>query len=66
MITDGGINAGAGPQSHDKSTQHIKKHRYHFTDKGPNSQRFYQLSCMNVRVFFIKKTEHQTIHGLEL
>ena len=48
MIINGDINVGAGPQSHDKSTQHIKKHRYHFTDKGPNSQRFYQLSCMNV------------------
>ena len=27
-------------KSYDKSKQHIKKHKYYFADKGPNSQSY--------------------------
>ena len=38
-------------KSCDKPRQCIKKQKYHFTNKGPESKLwFFQSSCMNVRV----------------
>ena len=37
-------------KSYDKPTQHIKKLRHYFADKGPYKLWFFQLSCMDVRV----------------
>ena len=37
-------------KSYDQPRQHIKKHRYHFADKGLYSLWFFQQSCTDVRV----------------
>ena len=39
-------------ETYDKTTQHIKKQRHHFVDKGlySKSSGFFQYLCMNVRI----------------
>ena len=41
-----------GDESYDQPRQHIKKQRHYFANKGPSGQgyRFFQWSCMDVRV----------------
>ena len=54
-------------KSYDQRSQHIKKQRHYFTDKGPYSQSygFSNSPCVDVRVN-IKKAECQRIDASEL
>ena len=54
-------------KSYGQPRQHIKKHRYYFSNRGPSSQSHgflvVMLGCEN---WTIKKTEHQRIDAFEL
>ena len=50
---------------YDKPTQHIKKQRHHFANKGLSNLWFFQSSCMGVRVGLIK-AECQRIDAFEV
>ena len=47
---------------YDKPRQHIKKHRYHFADKGPYSQRY---GFSSSHVWTMNKDEHRRLDAFE-
>ena len=54
-------------EDYDQPTQHIKKQRHCFADKGPSSQSYsFSLVMYGCESWTIKKAEHQRIDGFEL
>ena len=55
-------------ESYDKTTQHIKKHRHHFVDKGlySKSSVFFPVFMYECENWTIKKVESQKIDAFEL
>ena len=52
-------------KSYNQPTQHIKKPRHYFTNKGPYSQS-YGFSSSRVQMWTVKKAKHWTIAVFEL
>ena len=53
-------------KSYDQPTEHIKKQRYHFVNKGPSSQSYgFSSGHYGCESWTIKKAEHQRIDGFE-
>ena len=53
-------------KSHDQPRQHIKNQRHYFSDKGPPSQRYFQVVTYGCESWTIKKAERQRIDAFEL
>ena len=54
-------------ERHDKPRQHIKKHRHHFANKGPNSQSYgFSVVMYGYENWTIKKAECRRTDAFEL
>ena len=54
-------------KSYDQPSQHIKKQRHHFADKGPSSQGYgFSIVKYGCESWTIKKAEHRRIDAFEL
>ena len=54
-------------ETYDQPTQHIKKQRHYFADKGPSSQGYvFPVVVYGCESWTIKKTECQRIDAFEL